>query len=262
MIRWLLNNVSTVGIVFLFVVGAFLLAAGGFLLAESMFPRLRESNFNMAATEVKGAFTLLFGLILALTIAGLSTNNAAASSTISSESTALAQLSRTAQDFSTETRTVFKAAIGQYVHAVAEDEFTTMGDGKSSPVAAAALANLYGVYQAYTPSATDSAAYSSSLSKIDALTAFRRERLQQSAQSLSPLLRIMLLIGTIVFIILAYPVNIESRPVRLMVVGLIAAFVSFVFALTILLDFPFVGEIAVSNGPYKEAALAQYWPGL
>lgn len=260
MTRWLVANVSTLGIVLMFVGGAVLLTVGGFLTAEAVFPSLRYSSFNEATTEVKAAFTLVFGLILALTIADLSSSTSDANATISTESTTLAQLTRTSQAFSPEARATLKASISQYVHAVAEDEFTTMENGKPSPLAAAALANLYGVYQSYTPAPNESSAYSTSLSKIDQLTASRRERLQQSTESLSPLLRTMLFLGTIAFIVLNYPVGIKRRGVRLGVVGAVAGFVAFVFALTILLDFPFVGEISVSNASYKEAALAQYWP--
>lgn len=262
MLRGLVMNVSTFGIVVLFIGSAVVLTVAGFLIVEALHPGFREGSFKPAAASLRAGFTLLFVLILALTVGGLSSNGPTANGKISDEATALAQITRSSQTFSPEARPALKAAISQYVHAVAEDEFATMTQGESSPVAAAALANLYGVYQGYTPKANETAAYSSSLSKIDQLTAIRRERLQLSAENLSPLLRVVLLIGSILFVVLAYPTDIKQRGVRLAVVGTIAGFVAFVFALTILLDFPFVGESAVSNQPYKEAALSQYWPSL
>lgn len=260
--RSLLNDLSTVEIVLLFVVGAAVLAVAGVIGAETAFPRLREGTFEEGSTAIKSTFTLLFGLILALTISGLSSNASTANSAVSDESTALGQLTRAAQGIHLEERVRLKAAIAQYVHAVAEDEFATMRDGQASPLAAAALANLYGVYQAYKPRPSESSSYSSSLGKLDTLTAIRRKRLQLAGQSLSSLLRIMLVLGTILFVILAYPAKIKQRGTRIAVVGAITAFVTFVFVLTIVLDYPFSGDLSTSNQPYKDALLAQYWPAI
>lgn len=262
MTRWLLLHVSTVGIVLLFAIGASMLSVVGFALTERFYPRLRKGSFPQATGSVGTAFTLLFGLILALTIAGLTSNASTASSTVSDESTALSQLTRAAQAFNPQTRAEFKAAIDQYDHAVADDEFLTMQRGEQSPLAAAALANLYAVYLGYTPKSNETDEYGSSLSKLDTLTSVRRTRIQESQTSVSPLLQIVLMLGTIAFVILNYPSNIDKKGVRLLVIGAIAAFVAFVFALTIILDYPFSGQVAVSNAPYKDGALAQYWPSI
>lgn len=260
--RSLLNSLSTVEIVLVFVAGAAALAVVGVIVAERSFPRLREGSFDEGTKAIETTFTLLFGLILALTIAGLTLNSDTANSAVSDEATTLAQLTRVSQGINVRSRPRLKAAIDQYVHAVAEDEFATMKDGRPSPLAAAALANLYAVYQNYKPRPNESKTYETSIEKIDALTGIRRNRLQLSGQSLSPLLRIMLLIGTVVFVFLAYPAKIQNRVTRTTVVGAIAAFVTFVFVLTIVLDYPFSGDQSTSNGPYKEAALAQFWPAI
>ncbi len=47
--------------------------------------------------------------------------------------------------------------------------------------------------------------------------------------------------------------------VRAAVTGAIAAFVSFAFLLTMLLDYPFSGELAVSNSSFKTGALSYAW---
>jgi hypothetical protein len=248
--------------VLVFVLGAGALAVTGVLLVERFYPGFREGSFDEGSKAIETTFTLLFGLILALTIAGLALNSDTANSSVTAEATAMAQLTRISQGFNRRSRVPLKASIDQYVHAVATDEFATMKRGRQSPLAATALANLFAVYQSYNPKPSETKDYETSLEKIDALVGIRRERLQLSQQSLSPLLRIMLLIGTFVFVILSYPAKIQHRVTRTTVVGAIAAFVSFVFVLTIVLDFPFSGDQSTSNQPYKEAALAQYWPAI
>jgi hypothetical protein len=261
-IRSLLNNLSTFEIVVVFVLGAAALAVAGVIAVERWYPGFREGSFDEGSKAIETTFTLLFGLILALTIAGLALNSDTANSAVSDEATAMAQLTRVGQGFNRQRRIPLKAAIEQYVHAVAEDEFATMKSGRQSPLAATALANLYAVYQNYNPGPGETKDYETSLAKIDELVALRRQRLQLSQQSLSPLLRIMLLIGTVVFVILSYPAKISNRVTRTTVVAAIAAFVTFVFVLTIVLDFPFSGDQSTSSKPYKEAVLAQYWPAI
>lgn len=262
-VRSLLNSLSTVEIVLLFVGGAALLAVAGVIVVELVFPGLRESPFEEGSAAIKATFTLLFGLILALTISNLSSNSSNANTVVSNESTALTQMSRNSQDLHLGERLRVRAAIDQYLHAVAEDEFATMrASGTQSPLAAAALANLYGVYQAYTPKPTEAAAYSASVSELSGLSGYRRTRLQDASQSLSPLLRVMLILGTVLFIVLSYPARIKHKGTRIAVVGGIAAFVTFVFVLTIVLDYPFSGQVATSNAPYKDGVLAQFWPAI
>jgi hypothetical protein len=251
----LVNSVSTVELVLLFVVAGVALSVGGILLAEWALPNLRTGTFAAGANNIRLAFRGLFGLILALTVAGLVANGFVANNAVSDEATTLAQLTRASQTLNVTDRRRMKAAIGQYVHAVAEDEFATMRDGQASPLAAAALASLYSV-------GSQSAGARSALSKIDQLTALRRKRLAISDHSLSPLFQFMLVIGVIFYIVMVYPPAIEKRLTRLASVGAMAAFLSLVLVIAAVLDAPFAGELATSNQPYKEAALATFWPAI
>lgn len=251
----LLNSTSTVGFVLVFVVVAVVLSVFGLLVAEVAMPGLKTGTFNAGATAVKLAFGRLFGLILALTIAGLVANSFVANSAVADESTALAQLTRASQTLKLTDRTRMKAAIGQYVHAVAEDEFLTMKEGQASPLAAAALANLYSV-------ASQSSASSRALSRVDTLTALRRKRLALSDHSVAGLLQFMLVIGAVIFLVLVYPPSIDKRTTRMLTVGGMAAFLALVLATGVVLEYPFAGPQSVSNHPYMENALATYWPAI
>jgi hypothetical protein len=43
------------------------------------------------------------------------------------------------------------------------------------------------------------------------------------------------------------------------IVAATAAFVSFAYLLTIVLDYPYAGEVSVDSSPYKQGVLAQFW---
>jgi hypothetical protein len=152
----LLNSFSTLQIALMFVVGAAVLSLAAVWIAETLHGGdLGEGTFDEASSAVLATFTLLFGLLLALTIAGLTSRDSSARSAVQREATALPQLTRTSQPFKPATRVRFKAAIAQYDHAVVEDEFVTMKSGHQSALVAGALQNLYAVYQSYNPTPTE-----------------------------------------------------------------------------------------------------------
>lgn len=65
--------------------------------------------------------------------------------------------------------------------------------GERSPRAAAALEGLYAVYRSFEPQgAAQEAFYATSVDKLSDISLSRRQRLQQSQEGLSPLLRILL----------------------------------------------------------------------
>jgi hypothetical protein len=260
MVLWLLDHLSTIQLIGLVVGGTTALAVGTCLVVQRLFPHLHASDFDQATSAMRGGFTLLFGLILGLSISNVSAKLSSAQANVTTESTALAQLTLASRAIAPGERATVNGAIGWYDHAVAEDEWLTMQQGKESPLASAALANLYGVYQGYTPGpGPETAAYNASLSRLDQVTTARRDRLQKDAAGLPAMLRVLLAVGVVMFNCVWYPATITGRTTQLVVVACVAAFSSFAYLLTILLDYPFAGDLGVSSHPYMVGVLAPFW---
>jgi hypothetical protein len=260
MIRWLLNHFSVFELFILVVGGTTVLAIGLCATIDKLFPNLSETSFDKVAEGARVALGVFFFLTLALTINSASGRFAHGEDAVVAETNALALMTRSSDAFSPEGQAAVKKAISGYVHAVAEDEWDAMKNAKDSPRAAVALDDLYTAYQGYQPKpGIETSFYQSSLSKLDTVTSSRRERLQQAAASLPDIMRIFLVVGAILFIVFTYQSAIESRIPRTTLVAVAAAFVSFALLLTIVLDYPFAGEVSVSNYPYMQGALAQFW---
>src|SRR4051812_22897183 len=88
--------------------------------------RSQLEGYSAATGSVRDAFGILFGLVLALSIGSVATRNREALTATASEATAIAQLTRGVRSFPVEDRTILRAAINEYVHAVTDDEFATM----------------------------------------------------------------------------------------------------------------------------------------
>jgi hypothetical protein len=257
----LLNNFSTGALVLIVVGGTTVLAILVSLFVRWRFPNLAESDFeNLTGILRADVFALLFSIVLGLVIADQSGNITTASATISRESSALAEMAAASEAFDPVQRVDLSTALDEYLHAVVNEEFPAMKNGKASPRAAAALEALHAAYRHYEPQTeVQRAFYSRSVEDLGEIILNRRDRLQQSQDGLSPLLRTLLLVGGLVFILLAYPASIRSLRTHLLIVGATAAFVSFAYLMTMVLDYPYAGQVSVDSSPYKLGALAQYW---
>jgi hypothetical protein len=254
---YLLNHLST-GVLILVIVGVpTLVALLCVYFVDRAFPNLRDLEMDDAVRDVVG---LLFGLLLALVIASIVTKQDDAESAAAAESTATAQLARATRAFPIDLQIKLEQAIGQYVHSVVHDEWPAMRTGDSSPRASAALETIYGTFQRFRPvGEPDVSVFRQSLVQLDQVTASRRERLDLSSQSLPGLLRFLLIFGAASFIILSYPAGIADRRKKMAITGAITAFICFAYLLTIVLDHPFSGDIAVDNSSFKQGDLAMYW---
>ncbi|MCA1697527.1 MAG: DUF4239 domain-containing protein [Actinobacteria bacterium] len=224
---------------------------------DRLFPRLRDLEIHDNVREVVG---LLFGLLLALVIAANAAKHDEADAATAAESTAAAQLTRASRTFPIDMQIKLEKAIRQYVHSVVADEWTTMRSGHSSARATATLETIYATLQGYRPAGEPAlSVYRQALVQLDEVAASRRARLDISSQSLPPLLRLLLIFGAISFVTLSYPLATKDRAKKLAITGAITAFICFAYMLTIVLDYPFSGALAVGNDSFKEGDLAVYW---
>jgi len=254
---YLLNHLST-GALIVVIVGVPTLAAlVAVRVVDGVFPNLRDLEMDNAVRDVVG---LVFGLLLALVIASIVTKQDDAESAAAAESTAAAQLARASRAFPIDLQIRLEQAIGQYVHAVVEDEWPAMRTGGRSARAAATLETIYGTFQQFAPAGEpDVSVYRQALVQLDQVSASRRERLDLSSQSLPGLLRFLLIFGAVSFIVLSYPAGVADRRKKMAITGAITAFICFAYLLTVVLDHPFSGQIAVDNSSFKEGDLAMYW---
>ena len=258
MARAVLNNLSTVEIVAIFVLGSVALAIGVSITIRRLFPDIGKGEFEDLASGLRVVYELMFALILAFVIASVLDKFNDAESTVGQESTALAQMVRGNAAFPARVQERFDAGIGVYIEAVTHDEWETMKQGRRSPEAGAALETLYGLYVSYEPrGTTQSEFYGQALDHLDELATARRERVALSAAELPTMLVIMLPIGAILLLVLEYRPKLAPRS-QAAFMGTLALVLSSTYLLTIVLDYPFSGDVSVSTDALHSGILAQF----
>jgi hypothetical protein len=257
--RWILNSFSTVELVVFGVGGSVLLTVACVLLVRRRFPRLADSEFEPVADSLRVVYELIFALILAFVIASVLDEMSTAESAVASEATTISGLVRANDALPPPVGGPLDNAVGRYVHAVATNEWVTMKDGDASPRATSELEGMYAEYDLVRPKgAAQTAVYGQALSDLHEVSSKRRERLDIASSDQPTMLRVLVAVGLVLLLVLEYRPHL--KPVAgLVFMGTLAAVVTSAFLLTVLLDYPFAGQVSVSNAPFKQDNLARFW---
>ena len=258
MARWILNTFSTIELVVVGVGGAVLLTIVGVLLARRFFPRLADSQFEPVADSLRVVYELIFALILAFVIASVLDEMGNAESAVASEATSIAELVRANDALPAAVGVKLDDSVDRYVHAVAGDEWKTMKDGKQSPQATSEIEGMYAAYEAVPNRVAQNDFYSKALDDLHEVASKRRDRLNIAAGDLPTMLRALVVVGLVLLLVVEYRPHL--KPVAgLAFMGTLAGVVTSAFLLTVVLDYPFAGQVSVSPAPFKQGILARFW---
>ena len=258
--RWLLNHVHTSLLMSLYVLVAILFAYAMLRLVRRLIPSIARGEQNEIAVlsvEIIGA---VYGILLGFIIVSLWEGFNAADENVGREATALSQIVRSAQAFDPAARDEVTRAVGEYAHAVVDDEWVLLRDGKASARAAEDISNLYTVLQRYEPKTeTQKTFYAASVERLNDALAARRTRLSQAETSLGGSLRFMMYAGFVMIVGFMTAVGGgRGRAHTVMVLG-VTAIIAFNLVLATTLDYPFSGDVSASAEPFRMGVLAQFF---
>ena len=257
--RSILNSLSTAQIIVFSIGSMVVLTVAGVLLARRFCPRLADSHFEPVADSLRVVYELIFALILAFVISAVLDEMGNAESAVATEANTIAELVRANDTFPEHVRGRLDDAVELYVRAVANDEWKTMKDGKASPRAATELEGMYAEYRNVKPKgAAQSEAYSQAIDNLHQVASERRERLDIASADLPTMLRVLVLVGVVLLLVLEYRPRLPLSA-GLIFMGTLATVVTAAFMLTVVLNYPFAGDVSVSNAPLKEDDLARFW---
>jgi hypothetical protein len=259
--RWLLNTLPTWGLLLLVPGVLIALAAGGQLVVRRRWPHVAGGEHNDVAGVMLGVLGGVYGIVLAFVIVALYEDFQAAKETVHEEATHLAQLQRNSGAFPPAVQVRIAAEIGGYAEAVVGEEWRLMEDGRESARAWARVDELYKVLQGYEPrTESESAFYGEAVAKLDEVVGSRRARLAHAQESLPGTFQIMIVGGALLLLGFLYFFGMQSTRAQLVMVVGVAGLIGFNLVLAVVLDHPFSGDMTVSHAPFREGALARFFP--
>lgn len=257
--RWLLNTFSTweIGVI---IIGAFVvLAIVGLKIFQRYLPNLREGESNDVAGVILGVLAAIYGIVLAFVIVSLYDDFGKTNSDIRGEASALSTVYRDTRGLDPRVAAAVKTEIGGYIHTVQNDEWKELRDGKESDKAWRELADVFQTLQGYQPKTTSQQVfYTEAVSRLNDLVQARRERLNDAEGGIPTTFEILLVGGAVLVLAFTFLFGVRSRRLHAAMAVAVAVLLGFNLLVALVLDFPFSGQVSVSNAPYTQGALVVY----
>ncbi|MHB8199186.1 MAG: bestrophin-like domain [Vulcanimicrobiaceae bacterium] len=242
-IHWLVS--LPIAVSYALIVGCFLLyALGGLAIARCIFGRLRLARSELAVSTWGGPIGTMNGLLYAFVIVTLWTGLHHAQTNVNAEAVQIRMIAR-------ELAPSKRVLVGDYARSVVQDEWPLLCRGGRSSKTAYLLARLERHAVAVNP-----AAESDLFMDIGKLANLRYARLLAANRTMPVTLWIALILLSAVLIALMFFVNHDNALFHFVAMALIGLTIGTLFWLTVSLEFPFCGQIAVSAAPITRALLS------
>ena len=236
----------------IFVCGSMLLSVLGLILVR----RFVNLEWLKQHHEIASYFFLMIGTLYAVLIAFaifvVWTQFQDAGANLEREVNAVGDLSRMAAGLPDPQHQQIRKALINYIHAVLDDEFPAMADGRESARTWAAVQQVMDAYTGATVSnAKDQVFLAESLKHLNELSNYRRMRLFTSRGTVPQLLWYLLFGGGVVLIAFTYFFGHESIAWQGAMTAALAGTLSFSLFLIVAYNGPFDGATRVSPAPYQ-----------
>ncbi len=234
------------------IVGAFVLLTVAFALALG---RLREEGHRRHPRSPEQAayfgtqIWLVYSLVLSLVAVGAWSEYQSASEKVAREVATLEVLQRRATLYPEPVRTRIDTEVREYARAVAEREWPEQRAGRHPSGAKGEFADVIEVLSTYTPDGLSrQMMHAETLREASLASEARRARIHATHGALPGVVWVAMLLGAVLALSGAtFFVHVDDRALRVVLIGIMAAFVGLVVFTTAALDHPFQGDVTPSE---------------
>lgn len=227
--------------------------------SDHFFFHEKDNNHRQLSNSLMSILTGGFFVLLAFIIINTWNYLQDASNAASKEADYLAIIIRDIAVFPPETKSRIKEAVRNYTVAVRVDEWAAMKHGEENPEAWSALNNLYLEMQKYEPvSRKEFLYYKLVLNNINEVLLSRRERLNKVDSIIPKSLSYSIFWGSIVLAFILGIIRGKDSLIKLSPMLLFSALLGFNLALALSFDYPYSGDIAVSNKIFYTGVLKEF----
>ena len=257
--RYLLNTFTTLELGLIIVGGFIVVAVAGLLITRRLAPSLQETGENEIAGVILGVLAAIYGIVLAFVIVSLFEDFKKTEGDVRTEASALSKVYRDSQAFAPPGAKRVKTAVGDYIYDVVHREWPAMSHGHESERAWEDLAAMYAALRSYEPVTTSQQVfYTETVARINDVTGARRERLNDNEESLPLTFEILLVGGAVLLLAFTFIFGMRSARLHATMVVSVAVLLGFNLLLALVLDYPFSGQVVVSNSSFTSGGLAVF----
>ncbi len=194
----------------------------------------------------------LYAVLIAFAIFVVWTQFQDAGTNLEREVNEVGDLSRMSVAMPDPLRANIRTALTEYIHAVLEDEFPAMADGRESQRTWAAIQNVWNVYEAGDPNNPKfQAFYAESIRHLNELSNDRRIRLFTSRGTVPQTLWYLLYAGGVVLVLFTYFFGHESLGWQAAMTAALSGTLAFSLFLIAAYNGPYDGSTRIAPTPYQ-----------
>jgi len=228
---------------------------GLLLVRHLLIPKLRyHEGTHEAVSGTVQAIGVFYGVTVGLIAVAVWNTNSNASDLVSKEAASIGSLYRDVSGYPSPARDALRLKLREYTVFVINEAWPAQRRGNGQDVTAGVhlLDDFQAQLYAFEPSNTSQAAlHAETLKAYNDLVEYRRLRIDAVGGGLSTVMWVVIWVGAIISIGVAYFYNIPDLKLHAILVGLMGGLLAMVLFMIVINDKPFYGYNSISPDPYK-----------
>jgi hypothetical protein len=247
---WILNNFSIWQLIVCSILLCIILSISMYVVLHRYFPAFLAKYFT-GDDYFFGILVTSSSVLFAFTIIILWQTLNVAKSTVEDEANALSKMQMNSATFPIEEKKKIKNAVHIYVSTVVQEEWPLMRQGYSSPSATVALEKVYAAIESYRPTGQlDQLFYREVLESFNVVYRARHARLEKLESVIPSSLYSIILFSMFLLLLTGALLSTKEKTSHVTLLVIVSTLIGLNFALITAFNYPFAGEISVSDEPF------------
>ena len=220
---------------------------------QRVWPKLAEGEHNDVAGFIIAVVGVIYAVLLAFVVIISWENFSNAEGIVGQEASALRTIYRESSAFPQDVRDQLHDDVRRYAAAAVEREWPAMAEGRAGDAAVAQVLDEMSQHLTQLPATTPTQQeyVGAEAARFNDLVTARSQRLDYAEQGVPAVLWIALVVGAIVTIGFATIFGLSSVRLHIVITASLAAVIGVLLFVSIAIDHPFRGDVAVSPLPLE-----------
>jgi ABC-type Co2+ transport system permease subunit len=216
-------------------------------------PSLARGEHNEVVGFIIAVVGVIYAVLLAFVVIVTWENFTAAEQVVGQEASTLRSIYRDSVAFPGTTQDDLHALVKEYAADVTSLEWPAMARGQQGDARVGAILDQFAAEIAHAPVTTPNQQefVGAETERLNQLVSLRSQRLDYVRQAIPGVLWIAMIVGGVVTVGFALMFGLERAALHLLMVGSLTALIGVLFFVTVTINYPFSGEVAVEPASFE-----------